>query len=169
MRASLEAIERLCSREQEQRQALQRQLDQLEYETRRAFEQYNEVDPRHRLVAAELEGRWNAKLEATERVKSAIAELDRQVRSLTDQEREAILILGERFADTWESESCPVELRKTIIRTVVNEVIVNSDPTGEALCFIIHWKGGSHTQFEMAKPQWGMADKTSLEDIEVVP
>ena len=168
MRASLEAIERLCSREQEQRQALQRQLDQLEYETRRAFEQYNEVDPRHRLVAAELEGRWNAKLEATERVKSAIAELDRQVRSLTDQEREAILTLGERFADTWESESCPVELRKTIIRTVVNEVIVNSDPTGEALRFIIHWKGGSHTQFEMAKPQWGMADKTSLEDIEVV-
>ncbi len=168
MRASLEAIERLCSREQEQRQALRRQLDQLEYETRRAFEQYNEVDPRHRLVAAELEGRWNAKLEATERVKSAIAELDRQVRSLTDQEREAILTLGERFADTWESESCPVELRKTIIRTVVNEVIVNSDPTGEALRFIIHWKGGSHTQFEMAKPQWGIADKTSLEDIEVV-
>ena len=168
MRASLAAIERLCSREQEQRQALQRQLEQLEYEARRAFEQYDEVDPRHRLVAAELESRWNAKLEATEKVKSAIAELDRQVPSLTDQEREAILALGERFEDVWESESCPVELRKTIIRTVVNEVIVNSDSTGETLRFIIHWNGGSHTQFEMAKPQCGMGDKTSLEDVDVV-
>ena len=34
--------------------ALQRQLEQSEYEARRAFEQYDEVDPRNRLVADEL-------------------------------------------------------------------------------------------------------------------
>ena len=40
---------------------------------RRAFEQYDEVDPRHRLVAAELEQRWNAKLEEVERLRAALA------------------------------------------------------------------------------------------------
>jgi len=33
---------------------MRRQLEEAEYEQRRAWEQYNEVDPRNRLVAAEL-------------------------------------------------------------------------------------------------------------------
>ena len=56
--------------------ALALQLEQLEYEAQRAFEQYDEVDPRNRLVAAELERRWNDKLEEVEKLKAALAELD---------------------------------------------------------------------------------------------
>jgi hypothetical protein len=38
-----------------QRAALSNRLEQLEYEAKKAFEQYNAVDARHRLVAGELE------------------------------------------------------------------------------------------------------------------
>jgi len=168
LQASLEAIERLSEQEHEQRKALERKLEQLEYEAQRAFEQYNEVDPRNRLVASELERRWNAKLEDVEAAKAVITALDQQRHVMGDAERKAILALGEQFSEVWDSPHCPVELRKTIIRTVVKEVIVNEDTNGETLEFIIHWQGGSHTVITMPKPQWGMADKTAPEDIELI-
>ncbi len=57
MKAILEAVQRLKEKNDDKRNALARQLEQLEYEERRAFEQYDEVDPRNRLVASELESR----------------------------------------------------------------------------------------------------------------
>jgi hypothetical protein len=68
LQASVEALEGLNQREHEQRQTLTHQLEQLQYEAQRAFEQYNAGDPRYRLVAAELERRWNAKLAEVEAV-----------------------------------------------------------------------------------------------------
>jgi hypothetical protein len=46
-----------------QRASLSSKLEQLEYEAKKAFEQYDAVDARNRLVAGELERRWNEKLE----------------------------------------------------------------------------------------------------------
>ena len=51
-----------ASGEAAQRAALSSKLEQLEYEAKRAFEQYDVVDARNRLAAAELERRWNEKL-----------------------------------------------------------------------------------------------------------
>ena len=45
----------------ERRVAVAGKIEQLEYEVRRSFEQYNEADPRNRLVAAELERRWEGR------------------------------------------------------------------------------------------------------------
>jgi DNA invertase Pin-like site-specific DNA recombinase len=168
LQASLEAVEGLGQREHEQRQTLEHKLEQLRYEAQRAFEQYNEVDPRYRLVAAELERRWNAKLEEVDAVKVTLAALSQHQRALTEVERETIVSLGERFTEVWESPHCPMELRKTIIRTVIQEVIVNEDAEKGTLRFVIHWQGGSHTSYDMPKPQWGMADKTGPEDIELI-
>ena len=168
LQASLEAVGSLNQREHEQRQTLEHKLAQLQYEAGRAFEQYNEVDPRYRLVAAELERRWNTKLEEVDAVTATLTALSQHQQALTEDERATILTLGERFSEVWDSPHCPVELRKTIIRTVVQEVIVNEDATAERLEFILHWKGGSHTSFDMPKPQWGMAGKTGPEDIELI-
>jgi DNA invertase Pin-like site-specific DNA recombinase len=168
LQASLEALEGLKQREHEQRQTLEHKLEQLQYEAQRAFEQYNEVDSRHRLVAAELERRWNAKLEEVDTVQATLAALSQHQRALTDGDRTTILRLGERFAEVWDSPHCPMELRKTIIRTVLREVIVNEDVAGERLRFVMHWQGGSHTSFDMPKPQWGIAEKTAPETIELI-
>src|SRR5712691_7575939 len=168
LQASLEAIEGINQREYEQRRTLEHKLAQLQYEAQRAFEQYNEVDPRHRLVAAEFERRWNAKLAEVEAVKATLAALSQPQRALTDDERATILHLGAQFAAVWDSPHCPMALRKTIIRTVVQEIIVNEDATAQRLQFILHWQGGSHTRFDMPKPQWGMADQTATEAIELI-
>jgi hypothetical protein len=168
VRASLEALEEFSQKQSDQQQAHQRQLEEAEYDSRRAFEQYDEVDPRHRQVAVALERRWNSKLEKVEQLRAAIQVLDREVRQLTNQERKEILDMGENIGMLWESEHCPVELKKKIIRTVIEEVLVDMDETGKELLFTIHWKGGSHTGFQMPKPKSGVGRKTSMEDLDVI-
>ena len=168
VRASLDAISRLNSEKDDQRRALKLQQEQMEYEAKRAFEQYNEVDPRNRLVASELEQRWNKKLEELEKVKSYLAGMDQKIRMLTDTEEEEILELGEIFPQVWTSQHCSSQIKKKIIRTVVEEVTVDLDEEKNILNFVIHWKGGSHTQFEMPKPASGVGRKTSVEDIDVI-
>jgi len=168
VRAGLVALERLRTTGDGRRQVLRRQLEHLAYEVRRAFEQYDEADPRHRLVAAELERRWNQKLEEVERARAALDEAERETPVLAELEREEILALGERFAHVWNSGHCPVELKKKIVRTVVEEAVVELDDSGETLRFVVHWKGGTHTRFEMARPPSGVGRKTSLEDLEII-
>jgi hypothetical protein len=62
LEASLRALEVLSAGDAAQRAALSSKLEQLEYEAKKAFEQYDAVDARNRLVAGELERRWNEKL-----------------------------------------------------------------------------------------------------------
>ena len=52
--ASLRAMEELSAGDAAQRAARSSQLEQLEYEAKKAFEQYDAVDARNRLAAAEL-------------------------------------------------------------------------------------------------------------------
>jgi DNA invertase Pin-like site-specific DNA recombinase len=168
VRASLRALEESCQADDERREALLLQLKQIEYEATRAFEQYDEVDPRNRLVANDLEARWNSKLEEVEKLKASLDELDSEIQTPTAEERDAILMLGEQFEQVWYSERCPVELHKKILRTVVEEVIVDLDDETQMLSFVIHWKGGTHTRFEMPRPMGGAGQKTTDEDVEII-
>ncbi len=168
LEASLEAIDDLDSTDDERRQLLSRQQEQLEWEAQRAFEQYNEVDPRNRLVAAELEGRWNNKLEEVDRIKVNLAALARDRRSLTDEQRESILAMGRCFADVWHDDDCPVELKKRMIRTAITEIVANLDDETDFLHFVIHWAGGVHTEIEMAKPKSGSGHRTSMAVLEII-
>lgn len=168
VRASMIAMERLSAKDAEVQETLRRQLDQLQYEARRAFEQYDEVDARNRLVAAQLEKRWNAKLEEVEQTKAKLAELESQSRELREDDEARILELGENFERVWRDEGCPLELKKKIVRAAVEEVIVDLSEDKRTLRFIIHWKGGAHTRFEMPRPPTGAGRSTELEDLEII-
>jgi DNA invertase Pin-like site-specific DNA recombinase len=167
IQASLQAVADLGSQQDQQRQALERQIEQLEYDAKRAFEQYNEVDARNRLVASELERRWNEKLQALEGARASLTELDSQRQPVSAEERHALMELGERFADVWHHPTCPVELKKQIVRTLIEEILVNEDPPGR-LSFIVHWKGGCHTALEMEKANPKTVNRTAAADLDVI-
>ena len=168
VQASLAALEERSMAEDGSRGALRLQRDQLEYEAQRAFEQYDEADPRNRLVAAELERRWDEKLEQVETVRAALAAVETAAPPLTDEQRTAMVDLGERFEWVWSSEACPVELKKRILRTAVEEIIVDLDDETQMLRFVVHWKGGTHTQFEMKKPVGASGQSTALDDLDIL-
>lgn len=168
IQASLRAMKTLNKGVEDKRALLRQQVQQLEYEVHRAFEQYNEVDPRNRLVASELERRWNQKLEEVDRARKALQEADNQIHSLTEQQEQRVLELGANFRQAWESELCPMELKKKILRTVIEEIVVNLDESTQILHFVIHWKGGCHTEFEMEKPRSGVGRATDIQDVDLI-
>jgi DNA invertase Pin-like site-specific DNA recombinase len=168
MEASLRAIEELDAGDAAQRAALSNNLEQLEYEARKAFEQYDAVDARNRLVAAELEHRWNEKLEEIETVKQRLANLQGKRRSLSSEDEARIRSMGENFAEVWDSDRCPPTLKKMIFRTAVEEIVVHTDAQKETLQFTIHWKGGVHTQLQMERPRSGAESATPMEALEII-
>ena len=92
--ASLKAIDKLSSGDAAQRAALANKLQQLEYEAKRALEQYDVVDARNRLAAAELERRWNEKLEEIDATRQQLSGLEGKRRSLSSEEEAEILFDG---------------------------------------------------------------------------
>jgi len=146
-------VEELSASGTAQRTALSRKLEQLEYEARKAFEQYDAVDARNRLAASELERRWNEKLEEVEVIKLKLASLDAQRHSLWTEEEERIRSMGNRFAEVWQNGHCPPTLKKMIFRTAIEEIIVCTDQDKKSLELVLHWKGGMHTRLSMDRPR----------------
>ncbi|HEX2712099.1 MAG TPA: recombinase family protein [Candidatus Acidoferrales bacterium] len=166
--ASLRAIEELSAGDAAQRAALSSKLEQLEYEAKKAFEQYDAVDARNRLAAAELERRWNEKLEEIGTVKERLASLNEQRHSLSVDEEARIRQMGEDFAELWQSDRCPPTLKKMIFRTAMEEIIVRTDAEKKTLEFTIHWKGGAHTQLVMERPRPVTEIATPMEALEII-
>ena len=168
--ASLRALEACDSTRDQTMHLLGTQLEEARYAAERAFEQYNAVDARNRLAAGELEKRWNDKLQIVEQLSRRISDERADHAQLTEGEKKEIISLAERFAAVWEDPRCPPSLKKELIRTIVKEIIVNQEgpPGQETLCFVIHWKGGVHTEIRMPKPQSSVTKKTVTEDLDLI-
>jgi DNA invertase Pin-like site-specific DNA recombinase len=167
--ASLDAIERLAADEDDRTKARERQLQQVRYEAERAFAQYDQVDPNNRLVAEELERRWNGALEAQHALEAELKAHTASPVSLSPADEAAIRALGDDFATVWDDPACPMKLKKQMARLIIHEVAVDLDEASQTLNFIVHWQGGCHTTLGMPKPQSGaVAHKTALEDLELI-
>jgi hypothetical protein len=166
--ASLRALEELSAGSAAQRAALSSKLEQLAYEAKKAFEQYDAVDARNRLAASELERRWNEKLEEIEAVKQRLSTLDAQRYSLSPEEETRIRSMGDHFAQVWQSDHCPSTLKKMIFRTAIEEIIVRTEQDKKSLELVIHWKGGTHTQLTMERPRSATESTTPVEALEII-
>src|SRR5579863_10501774 len=166
--ASLRALEELSAGDTAQRAALSSKLEQLEYEAKKAFEQYDAVDARNRLAASELERRWNEKLEEIEAVKQRLSSLNEKRYSVSPEEEIRIRSMGDNFAEVWQSDRCPPTLKKMIFRTAIEEIIVRTDAENKTLQFVIHWKGDTHTGFEMERPRPATETATPMEALEII-
>ena len=169
VQASLKAIEICDSQQNDQLIALNRQLQQAEYEAQRMFKQYDQVDPDNRLVADTLEQRWNEKLTSVEDIKQRISALDIMKPTLSEQDKCAITRLGQNFSDVWSHPSSDVAMKKKIIRCLIKEIIVDIDEENQLLKFIIHWDGGAHSSVDIPRPlPANLAHKTSEENIDII-
>lgn len=163
--AAIEAEEKVRSEGSESLLALQRRAEQLDYEATRAFEQYDAVDPRNRLVASELERRWNSKLQASSQARAELEEAQRARGEPSSEDLSKMRSLGEKFETVWKNPGCSVESRKRIVRILIEEVVVTR--TEAALTWIIHWRGGVHTTGRTARPKYSKR-KTADEALEII-
>lgn len=166
--AGRRALERCACPDPERVAVLRRQVAQLTYEAQRAFEQYDQVDARNRLVAAELERRWNEKLDESEKARHALSRAERPAPTLSAADQQRLAELAANFERVWVHAECPIEIKKKILRTAIEEIIVTPIENPDRLRFVIHWNGGVHTQFESAKAKLFLARPTSGEALDII-
>lgn len=143
-------------------------LEQARYEATHARRQYDAVDPDNRLVAGELERRWNERLAAVARLEEQIQSLqNEQPPALRDDERATLMALADDLPRLWNHPAASSETRKRILRAVLKEIIVTV--AADRLRLVLHWQGGDHTGLEVAKNRTGQNRwKTDVETVQLV-
>jgi excisionase family DNA binding protein len=152
--AALAAMEAHGREQAEKLRQLDLALEQARYEAARARRQYEAVDPDHRLVASELERRWNERLLTVRALEDEGEALRATPESpLSEADRERLLTLGSDLERAWNSPGAAPATRKRIIRTLIHEIVVRVRE--EKVDLVVHWNGGDHTGLQVRKNRPG--------------
>jgi len=130
------------------------QAERLRYQAALAERQFNRVDPDNRLVAAELERRWEAALSELRRAEAALAQRDREASeagpaALDPVLRAQALALGERLPALWADPSVSREHRKALLRCLIDKVVLRRAARDAASVRVV-WRGGEVSEFTVA-------------------
>jgi DNA invertase Pin-like site-specific DNA recombinase len=168
VQAALRAIENLEDNRDERLHQKELALQQARYEVSRAQRQYDAVDCTNRLVAAELERRWNEALKTQTQLEEELAALMRQQQKpLSQATKEEILGLANDLPELWNHPDSSPEVKKRILRTVLKEIIARSE--GDSIQLILHWQGGDHTEVRFQKVRTGQHRYvTSAETVDLI-
>jgi excisionase family DNA binding protein len=159
--AALAAMQADNERQGDKRQQIENAVRQAQYEAARARRQYDAVDPDNRLVAGELERRWNERLVQLHALEMELDSLHQaeQTAAPSAEDRARLMTLGKDLARAWDNPGVSAETRKKIIRLLVKEIII--DVAGEALALVIHWQGGDHTEMKVKRNKVGQTRWTT--------
>ncbi len=139
-----------------QRRQRELQLEQARYEARLAQRQYDAVDPDNRLVASELERRWNEKLERVNHLEKAFVQAEQESQwNITPQERQTIKELSQNLPLVWGAETTTDQERKRLLRMAIASVQLDGvNKTGE-IGVQVRWRSGVLTSFTVKRPAPG--------------
>jgi excisionase family DNA binding protein len=152
--AAIGAMEARRAETAEKRHQVELAIEQARFEAARARRQYDAVDPDNRLVAAELEHRWNERLLAVRALEEELDGLAAMAETTpTEAEHRHLLALGADVEAAWNSPGATPTTRKRIIRTLIEEIVVRVED--DALALVIRWIGGDHTPLRVRKNRAG--------------
>jgi DNA invertase Pin-like site-specific DNA recombinase len=119
------------------------QFEQARYEARLAQRQYERVDPDNRLVASELERRWNEKLERVAQLEQAHAKAEAEAQwDLTAEERAAISALSQDLPAVWAAPTTTNQDRKQLLRGAIECVQLDGVSRVGHIAVQIRWRSG---------------------------
>jgi excisionase family DNA binding protein len=163
--AALDALEQLGDRRRERRRSLELALEQARYEADRARRQYDLADPANRLVAGELERRWDAALSRVAELDRQLAELEEAQEAVTPQERAQLLELGRDLPSLWAHPATTAELKKRLLRAALQEVVLGDDEGRTEHVLALHWRGGVHTELRVKRARTGQHRRVADADV----
>jgi DNA invertase Pin-like site-specific DNA recombinase len=167
VQASLDAMELVLHEDKTKRRAVELALEKARYEARRVQRQFDAVDPENRLVAGELEQRWNHALTHVSELESRTHLLRETAAPLTAPQQERLLELGVDLGALWQHPAASVALKKRILRTVLEDIVVTNTDEPSQHILHLHWKGGVHTELRVARNGTGqhrrVADDKAVE------
>jgi len=165
---AIKAAETQKQQDHQRKLSLELELEQARYEARLATRRYEAVDPENRLVAAELESRWNAALERVRQLDTTLHELNVALPAPA-VDPDALLRLAEDLPTLWNAPTTDMRLKQRIVRILIQEIVANVDDSAQQVGLVIHWAGGRHSELRYTKNKIGHhSGITQIEAIEII-
>lgn len=163
----------LVQRETDQniKQAHAQQLKRLRYEAELAQRQYDQVDPDNRLVAAELERRWEAALVALKQAEESLV-IEKQAAmtptSLPEELKAAFTAIGVKLPLIWDQEALlSTPQKKALLRCLIDKVVIQRIAPDQVQTRIV-WQGGATTTFQIPVSVGALTDLPKFIEMEQV-
>lgn len=131
----------------------QQRLTRSRYEVEQARRQYAAVDPEHRLVARELERRWDEALRTQEQLQADYTRFQQECpKQLSPDERKQILALSEDLPALWLAATTTPEDRQTVARLLLEQVTVTVEANTDRVDVELRWAGGFISRHLLSRP-----------------
>jgi DNA invertase Pin-like site-specific DNA recombinase len=166
--AQLDALEALLVRQRQEHAELERywaqQVQRATYEAHLARRRYEAVDPENRLVAAELERRWEATLVGLRQSEEAAkhAQQEQPVLRLDPELRQQLEHLSQTLPGWWEDGRLTWEQKKRLLRSLIARVILKRTAPDRVEVKIV-WVSGHFTVLAVQPAIWRECDVTGYD------
>ncbi|CAH2605824.1 Recombinase family protein (plasmid) [Rhodovastum atsumiense] len=153
--AALDASILAAGELQRERAALEAQwhhrLERAAWQAERARRQYHATEPENRLVARTLEREWEQALAAQAQVQAEYERFQReQPRALCEAEIAMLRAQAGDLPGLWHDAT--QEERQTLVRLLLERVLVKVIDDSEQVEVVCHWHGGHQTMHRMVRP-----------------
>jgi DNA invertase Pin-like site-specific DNA recombinase len=144
----------------------QHSVERARYAAELARRRYEEVDPGNRLVAAELEKRWEDALVVQRKREEEFSRFQlEQPTELTEQQRESIRELSNDLRKLWSSSSTSGKDRQALVRILIDRIVVEVVEKTERLSVTVHWSGGFTSQHETRRTVMRFDELENVEEL----
>jgi DNA invertase Pin-like site-specific DNA recombinase len=163
--AAIMATQQQAQKTSEVLGALQRDLQAARYRAQRAERQYEATDPENRLVAQELERRWNVALQEVRALESRIAAKNECEQATSPGTLKEFQDLATDLEALWSDPQADERTKKRLLRALIREIVVDIDEQTSEVVLLIHWKGGVHTPLRLPRRRRGQSGGQTPKDI----
>ena len=147
--------------------AHQQQLERLRYQVSLAERQYNQVDPDNRLVAAELEKRWEHALREFKQAEQSLT-VQSEVKTeskLSPELQSAFVDIGKKLPQIWSGNTLTRVQKKSILRCLIDKVVIHRIASEQVHARIV-WKGGENTSAALQVPVGALSALSNAQELE---
>jgi excisionase family DNA binding protein len=147
---ALNAADEVADRHARSNRALQLRVERARYDTARAERAFHQCDPDNRLVARSLEDRWEEKLKELKDAEAELAEHD--AAHPVEPSRQQLEALARDLPALWAAPTTTDRDRKRLLRALIADITLTSQPQGNELSIGIRWRSGAAEQHTIHRP-----------------
>jgi len=153
LEASMAAVADVERERAELQQHWRLRLERAQYDVERASRQYQACEPENRLVARELERRWEQMLHEQRKLDDEFQRWRQAAPArLSADEQDSIRTLAADLPTLWRAETTTIQDRVRIARLLLDKIVVTVDHASERVAVRFHWVGGATQDQVLSRP-----------------
>lgn len=147
---ALAAADEVVDRRARSTRALELRVERARYDAARAERAFHHCEPENRLVARSLEHRWEEALKALAEAEGALAGAQAAAAPLPP--RAELEALATDLPRLWAATTTSDKDRKRLLRTLVADVTLKSEPADDQVRIGVRWRSGATEALIVRRP-----------------